>query len=94
MVLYSFTDQAIKSPAQIPAGVEQTHATIAQMGGTVLACYVLMGEYDAVGIYELPSDEIAMTFLLGMGASGAVRTKTFRAFPPEALAELVKQLPT
>lgn len=93
MVLYSFTDEAIKAPKDIPAGVEQVHAAIAQMGGQVVACYTLMGEYDAVGIYELPSDEAALTLMLNVGASGAVRTKTYKAFPPEQFAELVKQLP-
>ena len=93
MVLYSFTDEAIKAPKQIPAAVEQVHAAIAQMGGKIVACYALMGEYDAVGIYELPSDEAALTLLLTMATRGIVRTKTCKAFSPEQFAELVNQLP-
>ena len=94
MVLYSFTDECIKSPKEIPAGVEQVHATVAQMGGKVMACYALMGEYDAVGIYELPSDEAAMALLLGIGASGMVRTKTLKAFSAEHFAQITQQMPS
>lgn len=89
MVLYSFTDAALKSPGNIAAGIEQVHGAIAQMGGQVVACYVLMGEYDSVGIYELPSDEAAMRLLLGICASGMVRTKTLKAFTPTELASFV-----
>ena len=39
-----------------------------------------MGEYDYVAIGEMPSDEVAMRFLLSLGALGNVRTTTLRAF--------------
>lgn len=95
LVLYSFTDQAMKDIKQMPDGIEQAHKTIEAMGGKVLACCSLMGQYDAMGLYEFPSDEVAMTFLLGMGATGSVRTTTLKAFPYDynQFSELVSRLP-
>jgi len=49
-----------------------------------------MGEYDAVGIYEMPGDETAMRLLLTIAASGLVRTKTLKAFTPEQFAQFVQ----
>ena len=93
LVLYNFTDQAMKNIKELPQGIAQAHQAIEAMGGKVLACYLVMGEYDSVGIYELPSDEVAMGFLFGMGATGVARTTTLKAFTPEAVAEIVKGLP-
>jgi len=95
LVLYNFTDQAMKNIKQMPDGIEQAHQAIESMGGKVVACYSLMGQYDALGIYELPSDEVAMGFLLGMGATGNVRTTTLKAFPYDydQFSELVSRLP-
>ena len=93
LVLYNFTDQAMKNIKELPQGIEEAHKTIEAMGGKVLACYLVMGEYDSVGIYELPSDEVAMGFLFGMGATGVARTTSLKAFTPEAVAEIAKGLP-
>ena len=64
-----------------------------KMGGKVLGFYAVMGEYDYVGIGEFPNDEVAMTYLLGLGSLGNVRTTTLKAFPMEEFTKLVKKLP-
>ena len=63
------------------------------MGGKVLGFYAVMGEYDYVAIGEAPSDQVAMTFALGLGSAGNVRTTSLKAFTKEELAEMVKKLP-
>jgi uncharacterized protein with GYD domain len=63
------------------------------MGGKLLGLYFTMGEYDYVGIAEAPSDEVALTFLMTMGAAGNVKTTTLKAFKIEELAAIVKKLP-
>ncbi len=52
-----------------------------------------MGEYDYVGIGELPNDETAVTLALAFGSQGNVRTTTLKAFTKEEFAEIVKKLP-
>jgi len=52
-----------------------------------------MGEYDYVAIAEGPSDEVALGYLLALGAQGQVRTTTLKAFPRELFEEIVKRLP-
>lgn len=92
-VLYEFTTAGMKNVKELPQGLEQAHQAVAALGGKVLACYVLMGQYDSVGIYEFPSDEVALAFLLGMGSQGVAKTISLKAFTPEALAQVVKGLP-
>ena len=51
-----------------------------------------MGEYDYVGIAEAPSDEVALPFLVGIGAAGNVKTTTLKAFKLEEFASLNSKL--
>ena len=93
ITLYKLTDQGAKdiknAPERIEAGIKAAEA----MGGKVLGFYVTMGEYDYVAVAEGSSDEVAMTFLLGLNALGNVRTTTLKAFTKEEFAEIVKKLP-
>jgi uncharacterized protein with GYD domain len=36
---------------------------------------------------------VAMTFILGLGSGGNVRTTSLKAFTAEELAEMIKKLP-
>ena len=91
--LMNFTDQGIRTVKEAPIRLQEAVKGLEAMGGKLQDLYVTMGEYDYVGIAEAPSDEVAMAFLLGLGASGNVRTKTLRAFSVEQFAGVVKKLP-
>ena len=93
IMLMSLTEQGIKSIKDAPARIEQGLKAFEAMGGKVIGFYTVMGQYDYVAIGEAPSDEVVMTFLLGLGALGNVRTTTLRAFTREELAEFVSKLP-
>ena len=92
-VLYQFTSAGMADAKALPQGIEQAHRAVEALGGKVRACYVLMGQYDSVGIYDFPSDEVALGFLLGLGSQGAVKTVSLRAFTLETVAQVVKSLP-
>lgn len=91
--LMKFTDQGIKDIKDAPQRIEQSFKALEAMGGKIIAFYATMGEYDYVSVAEGPSDEVAMTFLLGLGTAGNVRTTTLKAFKREEFVELVKKLP-
>jgi uncharacterized protein with GYD domain len=91
--LMKFTDQGIKDVKEAPQRAEQLVKGLEAMGGKLLGLYFTMGEYDYIGIAEAPSDEVALTFLMSMGAAGNVKTTTLKAFKIEELAAIVKKLP-
>jgi len=91
--LVNVTDQGIRDIKRGPERLEVAAKRIEEMGGKLLGFYLTMGEYDYVTIVEGPSDEVAMTFLLGMGAAGNLRTKTLKAFTLGEFKEMVKALP-
>jgi len=91
--LMKLTDQGVKNVKDAPARTKESIKKLEAMGGKLIAVYVVMGEYDYVGIAEAPSDEVAMAFMLAMGAAGNIRTTTLKAFTPEEFGKIVKKLP-
>jgi len=61
--------------------VDQVHQMIAALGGEVVGCYAIMGEYDGLGIYELPSDGAMLALLLRVMSAGLAKTVTMKAIP-------------
>ncbi len=90
VVLINLTQQGIANLKGMPEGIEMVHAAIEEAGGKVLGCYGVMGPYDFVAIYELPSDEVAVTLALRFGANGSYRTTTLKAFSHRDFMDLVK----
>ena len=93
IMLMKLTDQGRKDIKNAPQRIEQAAKTAEAMGGKMIGFYTTMGEYDYVVIGECPSDEVMMTFLLGLGSLGNVSTTTLKAFTKEEFAGLVKRLP-
>jgi len=93
IVMMKLTDQGAKAIKDAPARIDDSIKTMEKMGGKMIAFYLTTGEYDYIGIGEVPNDEVLLTFLLGLGTTGTVRTTTVRAFSREELAAAVKKLP-
>ena len=80
ILLVKLTDQGIKTIKEAPGRVDAAIKAFEKMGGKNLAVYVVMGEYDYVAIGDVPNDEVAGAIVLGLNASGLLRTKTLKAF--------------
>ena len=93
ITLMNLTEQGISDIKNAPERVGESVKALEAVGGKLLGFYLTMGEYDYVAISEGPSDEVAMTFLMGLGAAGNVRTTTLKAFNVEEFKEMVKNLP-
>ena len=91
--LMKLTEKGIKDIKSGPERVRNAAKGMEAVGGKLLAFYLVMGDYDYVAISEGPSDEVAMTFLLNLGAAGFVRTKTLKAFTLEEFEGFVGNLP-
>ena len=93
ITLMKMTEQGIKDVKRLSARYKEGVKQLQAMGGKLVGFYMVMGEYDYVGIAEAPSDEIVMAFNLGLGARGNVRTTTLRAFTVEEYSKIAEKLP-
>lgn len=93
VLLMKLTEQGAKNIKQAPQRIEQSIKAVEQMGGKLLGFYAITGEYDYVAIGEMPSDEAALTFVLGLTALGNVKVTTCKAYTQQEFAAAIQKLP-
>ena len=90
--LMKWTAKGIASLEEAPQRTEESIHVHEEMGGKLIGFYIVMGEYDMVGIAEAPSDEVVLAFLTALGAAGNVRTTTMRAFTQEEAMDIMAKV--
>jgi uncharacterized protein with GYD domain len=80
IALLDYTDKGIREIRDSPYRADQFSEMAERAGARILAQYWTIGSHDGVLVLEAPSDEVAASILLALGADGNVRTTTLRAF--------------
>ena len=80
IALLDYTDQGIRNIKDSPHRADQFNEMAERAGARILSQYWTIGSHDGVLVLEAPSDEVAASILLALGASGNVRTTTLRAY--------------
>lgn len=89
IVLLDFTDQGIRNIQDSPQRADQFAHFAEKTGARIVSQYWTFGNHDGVLIMEAPSEEIAASMLLHLGAAGNVRTTTLRAYDWAEAQELI-----
>ena len=91
--LVRWTETGIKDVKQSPARLEAAKKAYKAAGGELKQFYLVLGKYDMVVIGEGPDDETAAKLALTIGAAGAIRTETLRAFTEDEYRKIIAALP-
>ena len=87
--LLRFTDQSAEKLKGAPAQLDAAKQAFQAMGAQLKDFYVMMGEYDALIIFEAPDDEAALKLAFATGAGGGVTTDTVRAFTEDEFRKII-----
>ncbi|MFQ5855114.1 MAG: GYD domain-containing protein [Anaerolineae bacterium] len=93
VTLLRFTQEGIQNIKESPARLDRAREAVKAAGGELKAFYLTMGQYDAMVISEAPSDEVYTTIMLAIGAAGAVRSETLRAFTEDEYRKIIAAMP-
>ncbi len=93
ITLVRYTQEGAQKMKESPARLDAAKELFKAMGAELKAYYLTMGQYDAVVIGEAPNDETVAKLALTIGAAGALRTETLRAFTEDEFRELISALP-
>jgi uncharacterized protein with GYD domain len=91
--LLKFTQKGAETIKDGPKRLDAAKQRFKEAGAEVKAYYLVMGEYDAVTIFEAPSDEVVAKLALATGMMGSVRTHTMRAFNEADYRKIIASLP-
>ena len=92
IALGDWTDEGAKAIAASPQRLDAAKRLLEEMGGRFIDFYMTMGGHDLVLVYDAPDDAVAARFTLMLGRTGAVRTKTLKAFPEQAYRQIIHSL--
>ena len=93
IILGKWTQKGVAEIKSSPERMKQARVAAERLGGKMVGMWVTMGEYDGVIIIDMPNDQAASLFALGMARQGAATTQTMRAYSEEESAELAAKLP-
>ena len=93
ITLFRYTQQGIENVKEGPARVDAAKEAFKAMGGELKEFYLVMGQYDAVVIGEMPDDETVAKLSLAIGSKGNLRTETLRAFTEDEYRKIIAALP-
>lgn len=65
---------------------------VERLGGRSTDFYLTMGAYDLVQVFEMPSEQAMMRYLLTARADGYVDPLVLRAFPAAEYREIIGSL--
>jgi uncharacterized protein with GYD domain len=92
IALFSLTDAGVKAAKDSPRRLDAAKKLLTDMGGEMKQFYMVLGDFDFVGICEAPDDAVMARYVLQLGGLGFVRTKTLKAFPETAYREIIRSL--
>ncbi len=93
ITLFNYTQKGIENIKDSPARLDKAKEAMKAAGGEFKAFYLTMGRYDMVVISEAPNDEAYAATMLAIGASGAVRSETLKAFTEEEYRNIIASIP-
>lgn len=94
IALLSYTENGMEDIAESPDRIDEARAMLEDLGGSLEAWYLTLGDTDAVAVIDLPDDEAMAQFLLAVGRAGNVTTNTLKAFTEAEFRDLVADLPS
>ena len=90
IALFSLTDAAVKAAKDSPGRLDAAKKLLTRTWGEMKQFYMVLGDFDFVGICEVPDDAVMARCVLQLGGLGFVRTKTLKAFPETAYREIIR----
>ncbi|MFC1724068.1 GYD domain-containing protein [candidate division KSB1 bacterium] len=93
ITLLNYTQKGVERIKNAPHGLEEAKKVFDEMGGKIREFYSVMGQYDAVVISEVPTDDIAAKIALKIVSMGNIRSETMRAYTEDEYRRIIKELP-
>jgi uncharacterized protein with GYD domain len=93
ITLASWTDQGIRNIKESPARLDAVKEMFRSKGAELKQFYLVTGQHDMVTVSEAPDDATIAKVALAIGAQGAVRTTTLRAFTEDEYRKIIGDMP-
>jgi uncharacterized protein with GYD domain len=87
VILSKLTDEGRKTLKNQPSRILEVNQEIENMGGKLLAQYVMLGEYDFINIVETVGNTTISKIAFELSSRGTLQTTTYAAIKVEDLID-------
>jgi uncharacterized protein with GYD domain len=92
IALVSWTAEGIKNAKESPKRLDRARELAKAEGVSFDAFYMVMGDCDMVAVMDAPDDAALARFVLRLSSTGAVSTKTMKAFTEDEYRSIMAAL--
>ncbi len=85
VMLTNLTAEGLRTLKNNPGRTTEVNKEVEQMGGTVVAQYATLGEYDFVTVIEAPDERTMAKISVELGSRGTMTSRTLTAMPASDL---------
>ncbi|NLE08093.1 MAG: GYD domain-containing protein [Dehalococcoidales bacterium] len=85
VMLSKLTDEGRKTLKNQPSRILEVNKEVEEMGGKILAQYVMLGEYDFINIIETMGNTSISKIAFELSSRGTLQTTTYAAIKVEDL---------
>ena len=93
IILSNWTQEGIQWVKESQVRLDNIKRIFSDEGAELKDFYLVMGRYDTILIVSAPDDATMARLALAVGAAGAVRTETLKAFTEEEYRQIVSGVP-
>ena len=92
VMLGKFTQKRIETIKDLEASIKENRGIFESFGVKIVNLVFTIGRYNVVAIMEAPDEEAVAKAVLSWGSRGLLRIETFRAFSPELMIKMTKEI--
>jgi uncharacterized protein with GYD domain len=86
LMLTNLTAEGLRTLKNNPGRVTEVNKEVEMMGGTVVAQYATLGDYDFVTVIEAPDEQTMAKISVELGSRGTMTSRTLTAMPASDLS--------
>ncbi len=90
ILLSKLTEDGCQTITKRPERIKEVNKEVEEMGGKVIAQYMIFGKYDFVSIVEAPDNETIAKISLNLSSRGTIRIKTIPAIEVDSFINSLK----
>jgi len=92
VMLGKFTQKRIETIKDLEASIKESRGIFESFGVKIVNLVFTIGRYNVVAIMEAPDEEAVAKAVLSWGSRGLLKIETLRAFPPELMIKMTKEI--
>ena len=93
ITLLNYTQTGVERIKNAPDRLDDAKKVFTEFGGKITSFYSVMGQYDAVVISDVPTDDLAAKIALKIASMGNIRSETMRAYTEDEYRRIINELP-